>query len=155
MRYLFQAICFYFQVLFKKIYLYLTLLILGTLGIIPLQATSKSKGNLPTIAHHQETVPKQTKRKPKCMVKPVKRKSSQQDGFVQEQMNELFRSTIQLFASTGLIFGLDQLSNKPFDLPTLVAPLIGNLATDPLKAIGLLVPCYFFHFYPNLDSIKQ
>ncbi|AXI24192.1 hypothetical protein CE557_368 [Cardinium endosymbiont of Sogatella furcifera] len=154
MRYLFQAICFYFQGLFKKIYLYLTLVILGTLGIIPLQAKSKSKGNLLSIAHHQETVPRQTKRKPKYMVKPGKRKSSQQDVFVKEQMNELFRSTIQLFVSTGLIFGLHQLCSKPFDLSTLVAPLIGNLAADPLEAIGRSSAMLFFPFLskPRLNQ---
>ena len=70
------------------------------------------------------------------MLAPYKKKRTKQNSFVKEQMGELFRSSTQLCVSAGLIFSLHKFSNKPFELSTLVAPLIGNLAADPLKAIG-------------------
>ncbi|MGI2257642.1 AAA family ATPase [Candidatus Cardinium hertigii] len=134
-NYLFQSAPFYATLLFRRSCLYLMVAILGGLHIIPIHAKSKSKVS---IDHNQETIARNTsaKRKSKAILPTYKKKKSKKDSFVKEQISELFRSSTQLCLSAGLIFGLHQFTNKPFELSTLVAPLISNLATDPLKAIG-------------------
>lgn len=161
MNALFQSTCYYFPRLFQQIYLYLMVVMIGSLIVMPLQAKSKGKGNIDKIDYPQEaakalnsrrkakTVKTSSRRKSKSILNPYERKKGEQDSFVREQMGELFRSTTQLGLATGLIFGLYQLCNKPFELSTLVAPLISNLATDPLKAIGRSCSMLFFPFLSN------
>lgn len=113
--------------------------ILGSLHIKSVHAASKSGGTIhQKIDHNQETtaVKPFSKEQSKSILDSYKKKRSRQDPFLKEQMGELFRSSTQLCLSAGLIFGLHQFTNKPFELSTLVAPLISNLAADPLKAIG-------------------
>lgn len=100
---------------------------------------NQKKGSIAQkIDYHQATIAikASSKQQAKSMLAPYKKKRTKQNSFVKEQMGELFRSSTQLCVSAGLIFSLHKFSNKPFELSTLVAPLIGNLAADPLKAIG-------------------
>lgn len=134
-----QPITSYSTLLFRKNCLCLMVALLGSLHIKSVQAASNSKGTIhQKIDHNQETtaVNPFSKQQSKSILDSYTRKKSRQDPFLKEQMGELFRASTQLCLSIGLMFGLHQFTNKPFELATLVAPLIGNLAADPLKAIG-------------------
>ncbi|WP_419241719.1 AAA family ATPase [Cardinium endosymbiont of Nabis limbatus] len=147
MRYLFQMPFCYFTRLGRHTYVYLIVVMLGSLGVMPLQAKPTSKDNIAKIDHSQEAAAVKTS----STRKSNKRKIAKQNTFIKEQMGELFRSTAQLCVSAGLVLGLHQFSNKPFELSTVVAPVMGNLATYPLKAIGRSCAMLFF---PALSNPK-
>ncbi|TSJ81288.1 MAG: ATP-binding protein [Candidatus Cardinium sp.] len=119
----------------------------ATFGVMPLQA--KPKNNIDKVDVSQEVTAAKTASKKK----PSKRKNCRKNPFVKEQMGELFRSTGQLCLSAGLVFGLHHLASKPFELSTLIAPLVSNLASDPLKAMGHALSMLFFpSFSPRLNE---
>lgn len=129
----------YYTFLLKK--LRLCLVVIYTMFCMdPVHAKIKKKAkiepyNLQDPTEDITSKPVVTNKKKSKLVRCKQAKTSQ-DSFVREQVGELFRSGAQLGLATGLIFGLHQLTNKPFELSTLVGPIIASLAADPLKSIG-------------------
>lgn len=137
---LYQCNPYCFHQLFKKCnWLFVFSILVTSLNTLPAHAKLKKKKKEKiehkkgpvVINDSQEELTKHNFTLPPC-IKPKRKRHF----FVNEQIGELFRSTAHFGLAIGLVFGIHQLSNSPFQLSTLIAPLVSNLVTDPLKSMG-------------------
>ena len=90
-----------------------------------------------------------------------RQEQSKASSFKQEQLNEMFRSVTHVGVATGLIWGFHAITTSPFQLSTLLAPVVSGLATKPLESIGSSFATLFMPFLTKpqlrqaLDLKKQ